>query len=191
MTKTATRGAEAGGIIGLWASGAIGAATLPLTAGGIVVGGGIGILMRNTYHLLDILQRDGVQVIQYGDTLRIIIPSDRLFEFDSANIYPYAPRILDNVLIFLSRYGIAPIVINAYTDDVLSPRASLALTRMQAKAIAGYLWTHGIPFDKVNPMGMGSSDPIATNGNSRGSAYNRRIELVLPVVAIPLHGHSD
>ena len=47
------------------------------------------------HHQLIALQRLGVQVVQYGGNVRIIILSDDLFEFNSSNLkYPEAAMIL-------------------------------------------------------------------------------------------------
>jgi len=158
----------------------------PATVGiGALVGGGIGTYLASTHRQLSILEDLGVQVIQIGDTLRVIIPSDRIFKFDSAAIKPEGYEILDCVAYFLSRYGNVPITVIAYTDNVRCPRKNFLLSREQAQCIVTYLWSHGIPYECLRAIGKGETFPVASNGDPIGSFYNRRIVLSLPVV--PYH----
>jgi outer membrane protein OmpA-like peptidoglycan-associated protein len=143
--------------------------------------------LRSTYHELEKLKREGVQVVQVGQNLRVIIPVDRIFEFNSAEIRPSAIPVLNRVVTFIQRYGSVPIIINAYSDNVLATKQSLLLSQQQAKTIAGYLWSHGVVFDKVNPAGLGKINTIASNNTPTGSAFNRRVELLMPVADVIVH----
>jgi len=137
------------------------------------------------HHQLIGLQRLGVQVVQYGGNVRIIILSDDLFDFNSSNIsYPRGAMILDSVIAFIHAYGNVPITVTAYSDNVFTPTEALKLTCRQAKSVIGFLWSRGIVFDRLDAMGVGHSFPIATNGNSNGSAYNRHVEINMPVIPV-------
>ncbi|MGE3919547.1 MAG: OmpA family protein [Gammaproteobacteria bacterium] len=141
---------------------------------------------EKTYKQLQRLAEEGVQVIQLGQNLRIIIPTDKLFQFSYTNavIYPSSSPILNRVVAFLKRFGNVPLMITGYSDSVYERSASRALTLKQAQSVAEYLWTHGIEYDKIETRGADGTDFVATNGNSFGSFYNRRIEITLLVIPL-------
>lgn len=177
----AASGAEYGAIAGV----GMGTAVLPPTGVGLLVGGGIGSYFNSTHHLLSVLQEDGVYVVQVGDCLKIIIPTDNIFEYDGATIVPQNYFVLNDVVRFLKRYGNVPIKVAVYTDDTRYPKHGVTLSRARAKSIVAYLWYKGINYQMLRPIGKGPEDAVASNGNPIGSYYNRRIELTLPVV--PYH----
>lgn len=188
FTPAAGAGTASGAAVGVVAGSASGS-VLAGTAIGALVGLGIGSYSMSTAHLLRTLQCEGVQVVQIGQYVRIIMPADLLFEFNSATIRNSAVPALDTVLLFMSRYGTVPLTITGYSDNVLPTDTAMLLTSRQAKSVAAYFWSHGIPFNMVYPIGRGSESSIASNGNSIGSYYNRRIEITFK--SIPLHQNVD
>ena len=190
LTKQAGQGAASGTVLGAFAGGVAGATPVGMAAAGAVVGTSIGADLVSTHHLLTKLQGYGVQVIQVGDKVTIVMPSDYVFIFNTATIRTSAMPMLNTTILLLDRYGHVNMKIAAYTDDTLSPTSAFDLTRKQAKSIAAYFWSYGgWPFNLVDPIGKGNLDDIATNGNSMGSYYNRRIMITLPVV--PMHASPD
>ncbi len=49
----------------------------------------------------------------------------------------------------------------------------------RAQAVAAYLTRAGIPSDRLQVEGLGSSRPVAGNETARGRSLNRRIEFEL------------
>ncbi len=157
-----------------------------LTAGAIVgsagigtlAGAGVGIYGHSTVHWLKQLQSDGVQVIQTGYIVTIVIPSDKIFIFNTDSILPRSYPILADVTHFIQNYGPVNITVNGYTDNVGSTTASLNLSIGQAKSVLAYLWSEGIPSSNLRAVGHGQENPIADNIDSIGSTWNRRIEII-------------
>jgi intracellular multiplication protein IcmN len=172
-----TQGAVAGGIVAIPAE-----AIATSTAIGAVAGATAGAYWVSTPRILKILQNEGVQVIQVGGSLRVIIPTDRLFSPGSTLLEPQSYRILDDVAMFLIRYGDVPLKIYGFSDAVYDHETALQITGNQARRVSGYLWSKGRPFYHLIPRGMGNRYAVASNGNPTGSAYNRRIEIILPVL---------
>jgi outer membrane protein OmpA-like peptidoglycan-associated protein len=129
-------------------------------------------------HLLNAMRCAEIYVVQVGDQVRIIIPSDRLFYFDTAKLIPnYEPALLD-VATFIRHYGpVNYIEVDAYTDNVREFCANKLLSTQQAKAVAGFLWASGISITTLRPIGFGPCCTVANNYTSRGSFYNRRVEI--------------
>ena len=67
--------------------------------------------------------------------------------------------------------------IAGHTDNIGEPEVNLALSKERAQAVKSYLVGNRIPADRVDAVGYGSSQPIATNDNEEGRALNRRVEL--------------
>ncbi len=72
------------------------------------------------------------------------------------------------------------VYIIAHTDSVGSMIFNKKLSKQRANNIAEYLILQaGIPSDKVEAIGMGESEPIASNQTPDGRNKNRRIEIMI------------
>ncbi len=67
----------------------------------------------------------------------------------------------------------------AHTDSVGSIIFNKKLSKQRANNIAEYFILQGIPSDKVEAIGMGESEPIASNQTPNGRNKNRRIEILI------------
>lgn len=163
----------AGTTVGGMATGAV----LGSAGIGALAGAGVGIYGHSTVHWLKKLQADGVQVIQTGYIVNIIIPTDKIFIIHTDSILPQSYPILSDVAQFIQNYGRVNLTVNGYTDDVGSTNGALNLSIGQAKSVLAYLWSTGIPSGNMRAVGHGQSNPIADNIDSIGSAMNRRVEI--------------
>lgn len=69
--------------------------------------------------------------------------------------------------------------IKAYADSTGPEDYNQRLTDRRADRIERYLIRKGVPADRINAVGKGESDPIATNKTPEGRALNRRVEINL------------
>lgn len=124
------------------------------------------------------LAAKGIELIQTGDKLEIILGSDRIFMPRSNNRLRYDETdAMTLVARFLKTRGNVPIHIYGHTDEVGSDRLKLQRTQEQADTIAAYLWENGIPLGNMTVTGLGDTHPVASNQTLDGSAANRRIEI--------------
>jgi outer membrane protein OmpA-like peptidoglycan-associated protein len=132
--------------------------------------------------LIDSLRADGIQVIQLGDKLRLILPSDKFFEPASTKIKPKYDYVFANIaqLTCCYCYGILPITITGYTDTMGTIPEQYQRSLKQARNVAAYLWANKIPLSRMRIRGCGAERSIASNETPRGEAFNRRIEITLP-----------
>lgn len=180
---TATAVETSGHVAAMGAAiGTAGAATGAGAGAGALAGAAYGSYLVSSYRMVEILQRQGVQVIQLGKKLEIIIPADVLFQPGSDVLETKAYSLLDDVREFLKRYGDVSYTVYGFSDNVYAPDQAFQLTTRQARRVAAYFWGTGKPFYQVASVGMGSRYPIASNGNPAGSAKNRRIVVMVPVV---------
>ena len=80
-----------------------------------------------------------------------------------------AQRVDLNLLIKIYIFG--------HTDSIGSISFNQKLSQKRANNIGQYLILQGIPSDKIEAIGMGESEPIASNDTSDGRDKNRRIEI--------------
>lgn len=123
------------------------------------------------------LAKQGVEIIVLGDTVRIILYTDHCLEVNTPTILESCQPVLNNIVAYLQAYNNPAITISAYTDDLLSASEAQFITQNQATSIMTYLWVHGIPYETMQAKGYGSEDNIASNFTSRGSGFNRRVEI--------------
>ncbi len=125
------------------------------------------------------LSTQGVQVVQQGAKINLILPSDTFFKPGSPALKPSAYASLDNIAILLQQYPNAnvTVAVAAYTDNVGSPLRNREFSKALANSIVTYLWTKGIPFQRMTLLGYGETNPIATNRTVQGNTSNRRVEI--------------
>lgn len=119
----------------------------------------------------------GVKIIHVGETITLVLPSDKLFYPDSANINPCYLPVLKVVSEYIFCFEKTNVRIAAYTDCKCSPFRNLVLTQAQAQTIAKRLWCNGIDARLLYAAGYGSDCPIASNGTCIGRIQNRRVEI--------------
>lgn len=175
MTTGATIGAVGGGIIG--STSIVGA---PLVAWfGSLAGAAIGNRLDQQMTLLKEIQDNGVTVFLIGDTVKLVLPSDKFFTPGAPTFNTYSARILDKITLFLNQYPMLNVKVSAYIDNKGLPERNLALSKEQAEWVADYLWNHGLDARLIYARGYGSLHAVASNTTAYGRAANRRIEISL------------
>lgn len=99
------------------------------------------------------------------------------FDFDKSNIRPDARPILDAAIATLKEDPNARVAVEGHTDSIGSEEYNMKLSQRRAESVVDYLVAGGIARSRLEPIGMGESDPVATNDTEDGRAQNRRVEL--------------
>lgn len=128
---------------------------------------------------------DGVEVRVDGDVIRIELPADQLFVFNSHQLLPSATALVDRVAAEVRRtYPDQMIGVEGHTDNapVQSPlfvhNHQLSVTR--ALAVFDLLSSRGyFPAEQLMLVGHGANHPVVSNATSAGRQRNRRVELVI------------
>lgn len=123
------------------------------------------------------LHRLGAKVFKLGQTVRIIIPSDQLFNHNSANFIETYPVTLDAVTDLMRTYSTVSIKVASYSDNMGWNKRKQALTTRQAQVIAGYLWSQNLNTRFIYAIGYGRAHAVAKNHSAFGRRDNRRIEI--------------
>ena len=179
-----------GSVIGALAGAAVGAAAangknhlrgalLGAAIGG-AAGGGIGYYMdKQEAELRHQLQGTGVRVQRNGNQINLIMPGNVTFDVNQASIRPDFYDVLHSVALVLKKFDKTAINIAGYTDSTGSASYNQQLSEKRARAVADYLRNQGIKGDRLEVVGYGESNPIASNKTAQGRQENRRVELKL------------
>lgn len=148
-------------------------------AGGLV-GAGVGAYMDyQESELRDSLAGTGVNVERQGDDLRLIMPSEITFDFDSSEIKPSFYTILNNVADVMINYPETAVQIAGHTDSTGSDSYNQGLSVERAGAVRNFLAGQGVNYGRMSAVGFGERFPIASNTTEFGRAQNRRVEITL------------
>jgi outer membrane protein OmpA-like peptidoglycan-associated protein len=187
-TKTgAGVGAVAGAVLGHQIDDDLGAAIG--AAVGALAGGGVGNYMDRQQRafeqaLADERQRNNLEIQRLRDgSLKLDIPSEVSFDFDSASIKPIFTPTLDKVGNILRQYDRTVVHVIGHTDSVGSDSYNLQLSQRRANNVADFLASQGVVPQRLRTEGRGERQPRASNADPQGRELNRRVELFIkPIV---------
>ncbi len=100
------------------------------------------------------------------------------FETNSATIQSESYPRLDRVVEYMTHKPSARIRVAGHTDNVGNRRTNQRLSEARAQAVREYLVSHGIDGGRVEAVGHGDEQPVASNDTEEGRQQNRRIEAV-------------
>lgn len=98
------------------------------------------------------------------------------YEFDKATLLPQSYVELDRLYKLLVEVPTIKIEISGHTDNKGSANYNQGLSERRAKSVVEYLVDRGISIDRLTYVGMGLTQPIASNDTEEGRALNRRTE---------------
>jgi OOP family OmpA-OmpF porin len=99
------------------------------------------------------------------------------FGSDTAYIEPASAGVLELVAQRLRENPEIRVRIEGYTDELASEEHNLELSQERAEAVKRILVGFGIAADRLDTVGYGEANPIASNATPEGRALNRRVEL--------------
>lgn len=176
-TKGIILGGTAGAVTGAFASG-IG--IVPATAMGAMLGGSYGAYIDAHTTFQDQLENRRVTTVVLGDQILIVLASGHLFESGTDRLSPQGYSTLDLVTRYINQYTTMLVKVAAYTDDIGSKRANLALSHKQAEQVSKYLLKSGLNARLLYAQGYGSQHLVeASCMDSCKFSSNDRIEISL------------
>lgn len=115
-----------------------------------------------------------------------LLPSDLLFEYDSAELRESARVGMMKLALIISRNPELHCWIEGHSDLHGSDAYNLELSRRRADAVKAYLTgTLFLPAGKIDPRGFGKTKPLVREGDVEAQAPNRRVEIRLRKNAPP------
>ncbi|NKW91117.1 OmpA family protein [Rhodobacteraceae bacterium R_SAG9] len=177
-----------GALIGALAGAGIAAVTDGDALMGAALGAGAGAIIGNVLDKQEAELRaqldDDVRIENTGDRLILTLPQDILFDVDSYSVNASLQDDLAKVATSLEKYPDSTVQILGHTDNTGSANHNQTLSERRANAVADVLLTNGVPVSRIDTIGRGEDQPIASNLDEEGRRQNRRVEIViLPTAA--------
>lgn len=176
----AKQGAIAGAVVG----GLIGAGeSRDRAILGAVIGGTAGavagdVLDRQAAQIRASVSSPGVEVVNRGSHVQVVMPENVLFATDSAAVSGAAVADLYAVARSLQTYP-SRVAVIGHTDNTGSAAHNQRLSERRAESVAGVLVQGGVAPQQIRTMGRGYAEPVASNDTPFGRAQNRRVEILL------------
>jgi outer membrane protein OmpA-like peptidoglycan-associated protein len=173
----AAGGAAIGGVIGKHQGSTAKGAIIGATVGG-VIGGVIGHQMDQQAKKLE-QNIPGAIVERVGEGIQVTFESGLLFDFDSDRIKPEAANNLRNLASSLGEYPNSSLLIVGHTDAVGADSYNQSLSERRARSTAQYLASQGVSAARLQTLGRGETEPVASNDVETGMQKNRRVEVAI------------
>lgn len=118
----------------------------------------------------------GAQVNALGCEAALVL-RDVNFEFDSAQLTSSAEQTLNGVAEKLNNNDQVGVRLEGYTDSIGSEQYNQDLSQRRAESVLEYLVSEGVDRSRMDAVGYGEQNPVATNETAAGRAENRRTEV--------------
>jgi OOP family OmpA-OmpF porin len=99
------------------------------------------------------------------------------FDTGKATLKRESYSVLDRNADQLIKRKDVTITVVGYTDDVGNDASNQRLSENRASTVKNYLVSKGVAASRINSIGRGESNPVASNKTAEGRAQNRRIEI--------------
>lgn len=103
------------------------------------------------------------------------------FKRNSNELPDQAFETLDRIADFLVQSPASSIAIKGYTDSSGNYNYNVSVSEFRANSIKSYLVGKGVHVSRIDSVGLGPQDPIATNETAEGRSRNRRVEIELNI----------
>jgi outer membrane protein OmpA-like peptidoglycan-associated protein len=184
--ENATAGAAVGALLGA----GVGALTgddreeaIRNAAIGAVIGGGLGAVGGDSLDRQEAELRAqlgaNVGLVNTGSQLIVTMPQDILFAVDSATLTPTLIGDLQDVARSLNNYPNTTVQVVGHTDNTGDAAYNQRLSEQRAQSVASVLINGGVAPSRLNIVGRGENNPIASNQTAEGRQQNRRVEIII------------
>jgi outer membrane protein OmpA-like peptidoglycan-associated protein len=132
-------------------------------------------------------------ILETRETARglIVNINDVLFDFNKYTLKPGAREKMAKVSGILLAYPGLKLQLEGHTDSVGGDDYNLQLSQQRADAVRDFLAEQGVPVANISAVGLGKSDPVASNDTAAGRQQNRRVELVVSGEAIGMESSGQ
>ncbi|MCX7015233.1 MAG: OmpA family protein [Candidatus Sumerlaeota bacterium] len=118
---------------------------------------------------------------QQVQALQLRIGSEILFQKDSAALTPYGTSKIQEIAQVLNEYPDSQVIVKGFTSSEGQDAYNVQLSQRRADVVRNTLVAYGVNAARVQALGMGESNPIASNETEAGRVQNRRVEIdVIP-----------
>lgn len=179
--KGAAGGAAAGGVIGAVIGESAGSTAKGAILGAVIGGTAGAVIGRQMDKQAEELEGEleNASVERVGEGIQVTFDSGILFDFDSSNLRAEARTNLADLAESLTTYEGTRVLVVGHTDSRGTDSYNQSLSERRATAAKAYLMQLGIAADRIDAVGRGESEPVATNETDAGRQENRRVEVAI------------
>jgi outer membrane protein OmpA-like peptidoglycan-associated protein len=151
---------------------------------GALAGGAVGGYMdRQERRMREEMAGTGVEVVRVAeDQIKLVMPSDITFDYNQSSVKAGFTPVLSDVARALVAQPATTIDVIGHADATGSDSYNQALSERRAYAVTSYLASNGVQPVRMAAIGLGETQPIATNATDTGRAANRRVEIKLRAI---------
>lgn len=122
----------------------------------------------------------GCPIVVTADDKKVLKESIKNLEFDygKASLRPTSLPGLDNLAQLLIDRSFS-LKLGGHTDSKGSAKLNMILSKARTESIKHYLVSKGVNPSRVEAVGYGQTQPIASNKTAKGRQINRRVEFTL------------
>jgi len=148
-------------------------------AAGAGIGAGVGAYMdKQEAQVRQALEAvEGVNIVRENNELFITFRSDNQFAVGSAVFNAQAQNDVARLAAIFKENDKTTILVTGHTDSTGREDYNQTLSEKRASAIRNIFVANGVAPDRVNTVGLGESQPIASNDSETGRRLNRRVEI--------------
>ena len=113
-------------------------------------------------------------------TAPILLPTDLLFDYDSATLRSQAVGSLGQLAELIERNPNSTFIIEGHTDNFGTPEYNQGLSKVRAESVKAWLVQNaGIDPARIQTRGLGMSRLLVAGGSVEQQQLNRRVEIVI------------
>jgi outer membrane protein OmpA-like peptidoglycan-associated protein len=101
------------------------------------------------------------------------------FEFDKAHLKKESLNILDRMIEIMKKNRTIKLEVRGYTDSIGTKEYNQKLSEKRADAVVDYMIKNGISPERLDSIGFGEKNPVASNNTKTGRKKNRRTEFYI------------
>jgi len=170
-------GAAAGAVVGGLASGSARGAIIGAAIGGAAGAAIGGIMDAQAEDLQDKLPNAKVERV--GEGIQVTFDSGILFDVNSSTLRSAAQQNLTDLVRSLEEYEGTDVLVVGHTDSTGAEDYNQSLSERRADAARNFLIGAGLEPTRVQAMGRGEMEPVASNDTEMGRQDNRRVEVAI------------
>lgn len=178
-----------GAAIGAVAGAAISKATGGRAGTGAAIGGLLGAIGGNVWSermerkrqaMERATEGSGVAISRTEDNqLKLEVPSDISFAVGSAALEPRLRPVLEAFAHGLDQDRGSQVRVVGHTDATGSDAINDPLSQQRADSVRHFLIDRGVLAERIEAVGRGSREPVASNATPEARSRNRRVEIFL------------
>jgi outer membrane protein OmpA-like peptidoglycan-associated protein len=181
--------AQTGAIVGAGGGAVVGAIVGKAagnTAAGAIIGAAVGgaagaVIGGYMDRQAAEMERDleGARIERIGEGIKITWSGGVLFDVDRADLRPEAQAELVKLGDILEKYDDTNILVEGHTDATGTEEYNMDLSLRRSSSVATFLAFQGVGRDRLDAVGYGELQPVASNETAAGRQQNRRVEVAI------------